>query len=93
MNITKEQITEVIHESLDELNEQLSDDRQFAKAPGTVLLSDTAGLDSLGFVNFVAIFEEKFESRLKRNPGLSGSTDSFETVQDLVDLVHSKLSK
>jgi len=93
MNITRQQILDVIYESLDGLNEQLPDEKQMAKSPNTVLLGDDGGLDSLGFVNFIGLLEEGLESRLKCNPGLSGANDSFETVQNLVDLIFSKVSK
>ncbi len=93
MNITKQQSLDVIYESLDGLNEQLPDDKQMAKSPDTILLGDNGGLDSLGFVNFIGVLEEGLESRLKCSPGLSGPNDSFETVQNLVDLIFSKVSK
>ena len=93
MNITKQQILDVVYESLDGLNEQLPDEKQLAKSPSTVLLGDDGGLDSLGFVNFIGLLEEGLESRLKCNPGLSGSNDNFETVQNLVDLIFSKVAK
>ena len=58
MDITREKIIEVLYESIGELNEQRSKDQQLACSPQTPL-GGGAGLDSLGFVNLVALVEEK----------------------------------
>jgi acyl carrier protein len=59
MKPTKEELIGIIYESLEEVNEQLPDDEQIQKSPDAALVGRAGGLDSLGFVNFIALIEEK----------------------------------
>jgi len=59
MKPTKEELIDIIYECLGEVNEQLPNDRQIQKSPDASLIGVAGGLDSLGFVNFIALVEEK----------------------------------
>ena len=59
MKPTKDELVDIIYKSLEEVNEQLPSDAQLRKSLGTTLVGRPGGLDSLGFVNFVALVEEK----------------------------------
>ena len=59
MKPTKDGLLDIIYQSLDEVNEQLPSDQRIQKSPDTILVGRAGGLDSLGFVNFVALVEEK----------------------------------
>jgi acyl carrier protein len=59
MKASKEELLDIIYQSLDELNEQLPDGDQIQKSPAAPLVGEGGRLDSLGFVNFVALVEEK----------------------------------
>jgi acyl carrier protein len=59
MKPTKEELIDIIYECLGEVNEQLPNDRQIQKSPDASLVGRAGGLDSLGFVNFIALVEEK----------------------------------
>jgi acyl carrier protein len=59
MKPTKQELLDVIYECLGEVNEQLPKDQQIRKSPNTRLVGGAGGLDSLGFVNFIASVEEK----------------------------------
>jgi acyl carrier protein len=59
MKPTKEQLIDIIYECLGEVNEQLPKDQQIQKSPDARLVGGVGGLDSLGFVNFIALIEEK----------------------------------
>ena len=59
MKPTKDELLDIIYKSLEEVNEQLPSDAQLRKSLDTTLVGRPDGLDSLGFVNFVALVEEK----------------------------------
>jgi acyl carrier protein len=59
MKPTKDELVDIIYQSLEEVNEQLPSDAQLRKSLDTTLVGRPGGLDSLGFVNFVALVEEK----------------------------------
>jgi acyl carrier protein len=59
MKPTKEELIGIIYQSVKEVNEQLPNEAQIQKSPDATLLGRAGGLDSLGFVNFVALVEEK----------------------------------
>lgn len=71
-----ETILKVIHDSIDELNETFAPLIPLGKSPETVIYGDGGVLDSLGFVNFVSILEEKCESDLGLSVSISDSPDS-----------------
>lgn len=96
MEITKDKIVDVLYESIGELNEQRSSDLQLVCSPQTPL-GVGAGLDSLSFVNFLAMVEEKCSERFGRNLALStvewkeGLRDPFETVSSLAEFIELAL--
>jgi len=57
----KKMILETIYDSMDELNEQLSNERQLTKSTKTVLFGNNGQLDSLGLVNLLVIIEQNIE--------------------------------
>ena len=59
MKAKKEELLDIIYQSLEEVNEQLPNEKQIQKSPDSTLVGRAGGLDSLGFVNFVALVEEK----------------------------------
>jgi len=95
MRTTRDIVLEVLYQSLTELNEQRSEDQHLACSPDTPL--DEGALDSLSFVNFVALVEEKCEEAfgktivLSEVAGGSGSTDAFGTVGSLADCINGVL--
>jgi acyl carrier protein len=88
-NVT-EMTMNVVYSAIEELNEQFPEENRLEKTPETILLGDAGRLDSVGFVNLIALVEERCEEAL----GLFISiTDGFgnldanpsTTVGDLVD--------
>ena len=59
MKPTKDELLGIIYECLGEVNEQLPNDAQIQKSADAALVGRAGGLDSLGFVNFIALIEEK----------------------------------
>jgi acyl carrier protein len=97
MSAMADQIRQILYQCIEELNEQRSVDQQLAKSPDTDLFGDSGRLDSLGFVNFIALVEDKCESRFR--VALSITEDAakdeggrpFETVGQLADFIEQLL--
>jgi acyl carrier protein len=92
MTVTRNEILAIMYQCIDELNELLVPEQQLSKTPHTSLFGDAGGLDSLGFVNFIALVEEKLENRLRIALSLMDGANedggsSFETVGGLADLI------
>src|SRR5215470_17624232 len=98
MSATTDEIRQILYQCIDELNEQRSADQRLAKSPDTDLFGDSARLDSLGFVNFIALVEDKCESRFRVALSLTGDADKdggenpFETVGQLADFIQQRLA-
>ncbi len=90
MEPTRDNVLQTIYASIDEVNEQLAREEWLEKSPEMALLGPSASLDSLGFVNFIAIVEEKCESRFGSAVSLS---ESYQTVGELADLLSRRLSE
>jgi acyl carrier protein len=97
MKPTKEELIGIIYECLGEVNEQLPDDKQIQKSPDTILVGGAGRLDSLGFVNFIALVEEKCAHKYGINVSLmeaSSSEDAaLENVRSFADSLFQRLSE
>jgi acyl carrier protein len=92
----REDILQLVYESVDEVNAQLGIDQQVRKASETSLVVGTDGLDSLGYINLITAVEEKCEHRFGKFISLSSSGDggaSYETIGELSDYVMAKLAQ
>ncbi len=95
MRPTKEQITDVIYTSIDELNEMLGSNQQLQKSLQTAILKKGEGLDSLGFVNFISLIEEKYFDQFGRRIVLAqidpahDDQRAFESIGNFVDYIDS----
>lgn len=93
MKPSKEQIVEVIYSSIDGLNEMLPPDQWLEKSPQAVILKQGGGLDSLGFVNFVSLVEEKYFDRFGQRIVLAQTGPSpdgqhpFQSVECLIEYI------
>src|SRR6266403_1904911 len=89
MKPTKEELIDIIYQSLDEVNEQLPNGEQIQKSLDATLIGGVGGLDSLGFVNFVALVEEKCAHKygitLSLTDTSSPEDDPFEDVGKFAD--------
>jgi acyl carrier protein len=63
MKVDREQILNLIYDSIDILNEQFARTNWLEKSPQTILSGPGGALDSLGIINLVAIVEEKSEAK------------------------------
>lgn len=60
-------IRNVVKESIDELNEQLDEDRQLMYSSEVRLLGKNAAIDSMAFVTFITILEERISDELDKD--------------------------
>ena len=93
---TQENIVRAIFDAMDEVHQQLSGTDWPAKASDTHLIGEEGRLDSLGFVNFVALVEESCEESFGIAVSLTEeaetrAADPFETVGTLADFIGSLL--
>jgi acyl carrier protein len=97
MKTTKEELIGIIYESLEEVNEQLPDEQRIQKSPDAILVGQAGGLDSLGFVNFIALVEEKCAHRYGITFSLmeasSFKEDALENVGRLADSLFQYLTE
>ena len=97
MKPTIEELIDIIYESLQEVNEQLPSEGQIQKSLDSTLVGRTGGLDSLGFVNFVASVEEKCAHKYGITVSLmeaSSSEDAaLENVRSFADSLFQRLSE
>lgn len=56
-----EQITQVIYDAIEEVNQTLAREDRLARAPDTVLVGEPGGFDSLGFVTLAVTIEEQVD--------------------------------
>lgn len=60
-------IRTIIKESIDELNEQMDEDKQLIYSSEVRLLGKNAAIDSMEFVTFITILEERISDELDRD--------------------------
>lgn len=93
MSSKKEQITKAIYSSIDDLNEMLAPEQRLEKTLGTTILTQGGGLDSLGFVNFLALVEEKYFEQfgqrivLTEIDGGPNGRHPYESIGSLVEYI------
>jgi acyl carrier protein len=65
-----EQFLQLLYESVALINQERKPEEAIEKSPDAVVMGHSAGIDSLGFVNFVATVEEKIERMYGRQLSL-----------------------
>lgn len=98
MSISREQIIATLFESIEEINKQLDRAYWLSTTPELVILgADETGMDSLAFLNFVVLVEEKFEQRFGKNLVLTGdhgvAYDLFATVDTLATHIENLIAR
>ena len=91
MSDNKQNVLQLIHGAVDEINEILSEDRRLEKTSETVLLGETGRLDSLGLINFIVTVETRAEKTLglKLNLGeaMPDPDSPLSTLGSLTDFI------
>ncbi len=58
MDTTKEQITHIVFQAVDEINQDLKDDAKLHKSPETILFGHGTKIDSMALVSLIVAVEE-----------------------------------
>ena len=93
----EEKIMQLIFDSLDELNEQFSNENQLQKSTETILFGKNGQLDSLGLVNLIVIIEQNIEDALNVSitiadeKAMSQKHSPFRTAKTLMNYVQMLL--
>jgi acyl carrier protein len=97
MKPIKEELIDILYQSLEEVNEQLPNEKQIPRSLDAILIGGVGALDSLAFVNFVASVEEKCAHKYGIGLSLtdlsSRDDDQFENLGQFADFVFQRLNK
>ena len=92
-----ERIKRVIFAAIDEINLQLSKEKRLQKSMDTVLFGEDSGLDSIGFVTFIVLTEQKIENEfgvtitLTNGQAMSKRKSPFKDVDNLTEYISELL--
>ena len=92
-------IKKLIYKAIDEINEQLEDDRKVELSDDTCFIGKKACLDSISFVTFISILEELIEEKLDKNiqivneKAFSEKNSPFYSVETLCNYIQSLISE
>jgi acyl carrier protein len=92
-------ILNLIYVTLDEYNEQLSDELQLEKSSDTKLFGQGSSLDSLGLINLIVAVEQNIEDEfdvtitLADERAMSQEKSPFRTVGTLTDYIEILLGE
>ena len=95
--VTKEEIIEIIFNSIDEINEQ--NETHLVKNEKTKLFGRDSDLDSLGLVNLIVSVEENINERLNVSisivdeKAMSQKKSPFKSVETLTDYLIQLLNQ
>ena len=96
MKARREELLDVIYQSLNRLNEQLPDGNQIQKSMYATLGGESGWLDSLGLVNFMALVEEecanKYGTAISLTDPSPHQDDRFANVGKFVDFLFQRLN-
>lgn len=89
----KNNITEIIYESIKEINEFLDENDQIKLSLNTYLFGDKSRLDSLKFFNLILSIEAKLKKELNKEILLTDNDEgmlqnkNFQTIKSLRDYI------
>ena len=95
----KEIILETIYNSINELNERLSNEKQLTKSTKTVLFGNNGKLDSLGLVTLLVIIEQNIEDEfdvsitIADERAISQKHSPFRTIGTVADYINMLLKE
>jgi acyl carrier protein len=91
--VSRNEILKMLYESIDDVNQQLLPEQRIVKSLDTPLLGGTSPLDSLAYVNLIALIEEKCEERFGVSISLSDAeeADSFDDLGSLLSFLEQRV--
>lgn len=91
------EIKKLIHETIDEINEQIPPDRRIEKLPHAVIVGRGSALDSLGIINFLVSLEAKVAAatghsvQLLNDDTLSDPSGPLHTVESIERFIAQRI--
>jgi acyl carrier protein len=95
----KEKINFILNEAIEELNEQLEEDKQLVCEPSERLIGSKGKLDSLAFVTLVSIIEDRLfddlglSIQLVSDKAFSKERSPFYSVGSLCDFIEELIAE
>ncbi len=94
--LERDQVRDIVFRAIERVKELSLDESALPSGESAVLLGEGAGLDSMGFVNFVVALEEEM-SRVTGRPlsivgalnSPDGKTGLISTVGEFIDFLHN----
>ena len=89
----EEKLMQLIFNSIDELNEQFSNDIQLKKSKETIIFGKNGQLDSLALVNLLVVIEQNIEDELNVSltiadeKAMSQEHSPFRTIETLMNYI------
>ena len=94
MNVQK-----ILYDSIDELNQQLDENKKIEKSLDTKLFGGNSKLDSLGLINLIVMVEQNIEDEfdlsltIADERAMSQEHSPFRTIGSLVDYIEMLLNE
>ena len=95
----KEQVSQIIFDTIEEINEQLPEGSLLPKSKETILLGKNGNLDSLGLVNLIVAVEERVEDELGTTitladeKAMSQEVSPFKSLDTLINYITKLLQE
>ena len=86
-------VQKVVYDSIDELNQQLSEDDRLIKSLDTKIFGSNSKLDSLGLVSLIVMVEQNIENEfdvsitIADEKAMSQKRSPFRTIGTLADYI------
>ena len=96
---SKEDVTQVVFEAVDEVNTLLPKEMQLSKSTDAPLFGPKGNLDSLGLINLMVAVERKLDNQGIANinvadeQAMSRPDEIFKTVESLMDYIYALLNE
>jgi D-alanine--poly(phosphoribitol) ligase subunit 2 len=94
-----EKVKKCIFSVIDEINQELSDEKKLVKSLSTILVGQGSQLDSLGLVNLIVMIEDAidddlgFAITLADEKAMSQKESPFKTVETLISYTSSLIQE
>lgn len=95
----RDKVLKSIYEAVDEVNEQLPEERTLEKSPDTVLLGEAGRLESIELVNILVATESNVEDAfgvpisVTDERAISEKNSPFKTIESLCDFISNLLEE
>ena len=95
----KEQVSQIIFDTIEEINQQLPEGSRLQKSKETILLGKNGKLDSLGLVNFIVATEQRVEDELGTiitladEKAMSQKVSPFKSINTLINYITELLEE